>query len=89
LVQGIERLLAFSATTRRRLSIWIVALNGYNYAYAPAGDAVADVGRTIRATETRPLVHTLRGMGVSVLEWNHLQEEFAQVLMRQIRMEKD
>jgi uncharacterized protein (DUF58 family) len=86
LFSGIRGLLAFSYGTRRRISVWVLAVNGYNY--IEGDDPVTEVGVTMRAMQTRPLVSSLRMMGVSVLEWNPFQEEFAQVLLRQIRLEK-
>ncbi|MBI4328507.1 MAG: DUF58 domain-containing protein [Chloroflexi bacterium] len=86
LLRGVRSLLSFSRSRRSRISVWIIALNGYSYAPsdAPTGPAAA----ALRAFETRPLVRELRRNGASVLAWNPFQEAFAKVLLRQLKLER-
>lgn len=84
-LHGVESLVSLSTRGRRRMSVWVAAVNGYYYA---AGDTpLTQMGMTLRALETRLTVRALREKGVSVLEWNPFDEEFAQTLLRQIRLE--
>lgn len=85
LLGGVESLLALSSMRRKRISLWVVAVNGYNY--ASAGEAEPGMGVALRQLETRPLVSTLRHNGVSVLEWDPFHERFAQTLLRQLHVE--
>ncbi|MBI4340585.1 MAG: DUF58 domain-containing protein [Chloroflexi bacterium] len=86
LLKGVRMLLSFSPSGRSRISVWVIGVNGY--AYAPTDEVSGSVAGAIRALETRPLVRALRRSGASVLEWDPFRETFAQVLLRQLRLER-
>jgi uncharacterized protein (DUF58 family) len=86
MVQGMRELQALSLHSRARPSVWVIAVNAYHY--AEGSTPVTQLGGTLRALETRPVKQGLRRMGISVLDWNPSEEEFAQALMRQKRTER-
>lgn len=86
LATAVRRLRSFSSGRQSRISVWIIAINGY--AYAPAPPASGDLAATLRELETRPLVRELRRSGAAILEWDPFHEPFARVLVRQLRLER-
>lgn len=77
---GIDTLGHMSPSRIRRMPVWVVGINGYNYVTQRAPGV--EFGASIRHLETRPVVRDLRRRSVSVLEWEPGREPFAAALLR-------
>ena len=80
LFEGIRELYKYSGKFRRRPSIILFNVQGYNIAAQRTEETIAAELLDFR---NRPIYATLRSMGVSVVNWNPDSQSFAQALIAQ------
>lgn len=84
LLDGAKKLTVLRGSLRKGLPIMVISVAGYNI--IPKMEEHEDNTAVLMYLKTRPLVNSLRRLGVSVLEWNPTKENFANSLLRQVRI---
>jgi uncharacterized protein (DUF58 family) len=80
LYEGIRELYKYVGRLRKRPSILIFNVQGYNIA---AQKDVEGIAADLLDFRNKPLIASLRGMGVTVVNWNPVTQSFAQALIKQ------
>ncbi|MBI2855475.1 MAG: DUF58 domain-containing protein [Chloroflexi bacterium] len=83
LLRGTRTVIQMNPRRRLRTPVMVVGINGYYF--APRRDDYEENAQTFYRLQTRAAVSRLRGLGVSVLEWDPTRYDFSTALMRHLR----
>jgi uncharacterized protein (DUF58 family) len=80
LINGIKELYKYSGKLQRRPAIIVFNVQGYNIAAQGKEEIIA---AELLDYHNKPVYESLRGLGVTVVNWNPITQTFAQALIKQ------